>query len=123
MFVARSLPAIAIVHLKTLTLLGMIARLGPSGILDKLGRHSLLTAENKGSWFLAARRTTQRYNLPDPLLVLQQPLPKGRWKSLCRSKVISWWETHYRGEADVLLSLVYFNPHFFSLSQKVTTLY
>ena len=118
MFVAGSLPATAIVHLKTLTLLGMIARLGRSGILDRLGRHSLLTAQNKGSWFLAVRRTTQKYSLPDPLLVLQQPLPKGRWKSLCRSKVISWWETHYRGEADALLSLAYFNPNFFSLTKS-----
>ena len=92
MFLAGSLPATAIVHLRTLTLLGMISRLGPTGILNKIGRDSLLTASNKGSWFLAVRRTTQQYGLPDPLIVLQQPLPKCRWKSLCKGMVMKWWE-------------------------------
>ena len=48
----------------------MIDRLGPEGILNKIGHYSLLTASNKGSWFLAVRRTTQHYGLPDALIVL-----------------------------------------------------
>ena len=117
MFLAGSLPATAIVHLRMLTLLGMIGRLSPEGILNKIGRDSLLTASNRGSWFLAVRRITQQYGLPDPLIVLQQPLTKSRWKSLCKSKVISWWEVQYRGEADVLDSLAFFDPKFYSLTR------
>ena len=122
MFFAGALPATAIVHLRTLTLLGMISRLGSKGILDRLGRHALLTACNKGSWFLAARRICQKYSLPDPLIVLQRPLPKARWKSLCKSKVVRWWEEQFRGEADGLTSLLNFNPLFFSLTQTHRTL-
>ena len=48
MFLAGSLPATAIVHLRTLTLLGMIGRVGPEVILNKIGRYSLLSATNKG---------------------------------------------------------------------------
>ena len=117
MFLAGSLPATAIVHLRTLTLLGMISRLGPTGILNKIGRDSLLTASNKGSWFLAVRRTTQQYGLPDPLIVLQQPLPKCRWKSLCKGMVMKWWEAQYRGEAQQLESLAFFDPNFYSLTR------
>ena len=122
MFFAGALPATAIVHLRTLNLLGMIGRLGPHGILDRLGRHSLLTACNKGSWFLATRRICQKYSLPDPLIVLQQPLPKARWKSLCKSQVVRWWECQFRGEAAGLTSLVNFNPHYFSLIKTHRTL-
>ena len=122
MFCAGALPATAIVHLRTLSLLGMISRLGSEGILDRLGRHALLTACNKGSWFLAARRICQKYSLPDPLIVLQQPLPKARWKSLCKSKVVRWWEEQFRGEAAGLTSLLNFNPLFFSLTKTHRTL-
>ena len=51
MFFAGALLATAIVHLRTLNLLGMMGCLGPQGILDHLGRHSLITACNKRSWF------------------------------------------------------------------------
>ena len=122
MFFAGALPATAIVHLRTLSLLGMISRLGPQGILDRLGRHALLTARNKGSWFLAVRRICQKYSLPDPLIVLQQPLPKARWKSLCKSCVVRWWEEQFRGEAAGLTSLANFNPHYFSLTKTHRTL-
>ena len=122
MFFAGALPATAIVHLRTLSLLGMISLLGRQGILDRLGRHALLSARNKGSWFLAVRRICQKYSLPDPLIVLQQPLPKARWKSLCKSCVVRWWEEQFRGEAAGLTSLVNFNPHFFSLTKTHRTL-
>ena len=72
---------------------------------------------NKGSWFLALRRTTQQYGLPDPLIVLKQPVPKTRWKSLCKSKVIGWWEAQFRGEADILESLAFCDPNFYSLTR------
>lgn len=121
MFIAGSLPATAFIHLHTLTLLGMIGRLGRDGILNKIGCQALL-AGSTHSWFVMVRHTTQRYGLPDPLLILQKPPSKSQWKSLCKSKVISWWETHYRGEADVLESLLYFNANFYSLVKTHTIL-
>ena len=75
MFSAGALPATAIIHLHTFTLLGMIGRLQQHCILNKLGRQALLSGSNS-SWFVMVRRFAQQYHLPDPLIVLQQPLPK-----------------------------------------------
>ena len=122
MFMAGTLPATAVLHLRMLGLLGMIARLGPAGILSRLGRQALLAADNPRSWFLAVRRLTQQYGLQDPLLVLQTPDTRRRWKGICKARVIRWWELHYRGQAAHLTSLKYFNPHFFSLTSPHHTI-
>ena len=57
MFLAGSLPATAILHLRMLTLLGMIARLGEKNILHQHARTVLLSHrhENKKSWFIGIR--------------------------------------------------------------------
>ena len=98
MLLGGTLPATALVHLGMLTLLGMVARLGPSGILNKLGRHALLLGAPR-SWFVQVRHITLKYGLTDPLLVLQQPSTKGQWKTSCRAAVTKWWLDYYRGEA------------------------
>ena len=121
MLMAGSLPASALVHLRMLTLLGMIGRLGPSNILNRIGRHSLLAAANLQSWFIQVRRISCMYQLPDPLLILQLPPPKARWKSQCRGRVLDYWERKYRGEATLLPSLLHFKPHFFSLAKTHAT--
>ena len=76
------------------------------------------TAEDKNckSWFLVLRRLSNQYGMPDPLLVLQSPTSKCKWKNLCKSKVIDWWEQKLRAEADLLPSLQHFKPSFMSLS-------
>ena len=73
MFLAGSLPATALLHLRMLGLLGMIASLGPDNILNNHGRHILLSAstdKNCKSWFLSVRTLCQQYSLSDPLLIL-----------------------------------------------------
>jgi hypothetical protein len=117
-FLAGSLPATALLHLRQLCLLGMLARQGEESILQQVGRQALMYS-GKGShrsWFLQLRTISQQYGLPDPLLTLQSPPTKQSWKSLCKAKVISWWETRLRGEASLLTSLTYFNPSFMSLN-------
>ena len=93
MLLAGSLPLTGLLHLAMLTLLGMVARLGASGVLNRMGRHALLTAGNNKSWFIQVRHVTEKYGLLDPLLVLQQPLPKAQWKSTCRAAVTKFWLT------------------------------
>ena len=86
MFLAGSLPATGILHLRMLGLLGMIARLGPDNLLNKHGRDVLLSTNlSSKSWFLSVRQLSNRYHLPDPLKILQS---KHYWKSICKSKVI-----------------------------------
>ena len=122
MFMAGTLPATAVLHLRMLGLLGMIARLGPSCILGKLGRQALLAADNPKSWFLVVRLLTQQYGLQDPLLVLQAPDTRRRWKATCKARVTRWWQVHYCGQATNLLSLRHFNPHFFYLTKPHHTI-
>ena len=106
-FLAGSLPGNGILHLRQLGLLGMIARLGPDSILQKLGRQVLLSSTQNRSWFNLVRSTSQQYGLPDPLLILQCPPSKESWKRQCKAKVVSWWEEKLRGEASFLSSLTY----------------
>ena len=103
MFLAGSLPATGILHLRMLGLLGMISRLGPEHILHQHGRHVLLSASpdtTSRSWFLKIREINQKYNLPDPLFILQSPPTNWQWKSTCKSKVIDFFEQKLRSEAD-----------------------
>ena len=120
MFLAGSLPATALLHLRMLGLLGMIARLGPDNILNQHGRHVLLnlgTGMASKSWFASIRSLCQQYSLPDPLLVLQSPPTHYYWKSKTKLKVLDNWQVKLRGEAESLLSLEYFKPSFMSLSR------
>ena len=110
---------LAILHLRMLGLLGMIARLGPSNILHQHGIHILLSSSpdsTSKSWFLSLRLLTNQYSLPDPLLTLQSPPTKYKWKSLCKSRVLDHYEKKLRAEADHLDSLEYFKPAFMSLN-------
>ena len=117
MFLAGSLPAIGILHLRMLGLLGMIARLGPKNVLHLHGRHILLSPPpNCKSWFLSIRLLCQKYGLLDPLLILQSPPTSTQWKSTCKSKVIDWFEQKLRAEAAILPSLEFFKPAYMSLS-------
>ena len=120
MFLAGSLPATALLDLKMLGHLGMIARLGPNHILHQHGRHTLLNDDrintNK-SWFANTRSLCQQYNLPDPLLVLQSPPSHPYWKTLTKAKVLDWWQVKFRGIADHLDSLEFFKTSFMSLSR------
>ena len=117
MLMAGTLPATALLHLGMLSLLGMMARLGPDCILNKISRASLQATTSSHSWFNQVRHISQKYGLPDPILVLQQPTTKYRWKTTCKSKVVDWWECQYRGEAVLLDSLQHFNSNFFSLTR------
>ena len=99
-----------------LGLLGMVARLGSNNILNKHGIHVLLSGNpSSKSWFLKVRLLSLNYNLPDPLLVLQSPPSNAYWKSLCKSRVVDWFEKKLRGEAELLPSIPYFKAHYMSL--------
>ena len=76
-FLAGSLPAVAVLHLRILGLFGMIARSDPSSILQQIGRRTLLSDHcSRFSWFEKVRAITQLYMLPDSLLLLQNPPSK-----------------------------------------------
>ena len=61
LFLASSLPCDAVLHLRMFSLLGMIARLGPSNVLHQHARHVLFSPPTGSkSWFLSVRALTQK---------------------------------------------------------------
>ena len=115
-FLAGRLPAPAILDLRMLSLLGMIARLGPTALIQKVGRHMIISRNNK-SWFNKVQSLCSDYHLPNPLQLFQNPPSKESWKNMCKSKVISFWEDKLRLEAEHLSSLHFFKPQFLSLAR------
>ena len=116
LFISGSLPGLAQLHLKQLSLFSMITRL-PDDPLFSRASYVLTAARvpHSRSWFSNIRDICQLYSLPHPLDLLTDPLPKERFKKLTKAKVTDYWETRLRQEAAILPSLNYFEPEFYSL--------
>ena len=95
----------ALLHLKMLSILGMIAKLDPTNVLHQHGHNVLLSSKYKKSWFLTMRSVCLQYGLLDPLLILQ--LRRNGNGSL--SSRLQHWEAKVRAQAEVLPSLEYFD--------------
>ena len=117
-FMAGSLPAPALLHMRQFSLLGMVSRLGPNNILFQNGWSVLATADGSPhSWFIQVRELSTQYSLPDPLHILDNPSLKASFKRLVKQKVIDWWQTKLRAKAASLPSLDLFRSEFMSLSR------
>ena len=123
-FLAGTLPASATLHLRQLSLLGMIARLGPESILHRHACHVLTnrimfssTNPSSQSWFLQVRGLCMRYSLPDPLYILANPPSKNEWKSASKSRITTYWAEHLRSHAARLRSLHLFRASHMSLTR------
>ena len=115
-FTAGSLPGTAVLHLKQISLFGMICRLQDDP-LHMYAQYVLLSASlHQQSWFIKLRDILLQYNLPHPLSLLRSPLSKESMKRLAKAKVIDFWESKLRLEASYLPSLSHFCPQFFSLT-------
>ena len=116
-FLAGSLPASALLHLRQFSLLGMIARLGPTNILHQHGCSILADiSSNKFSWFYQVSDLCKQYSLPDPLHVLHHPPSKLSFKRQAKLRVLDWWNTKYRAEVASLPSLSMFRAECMSLA-------
>ena len=117
-FLGGSLPLTALLHLHQLSLLGMIARLGPDHILHRLACSTLSSSRpSSRSWFIQVKTICAQYYLPDPITILTLPLSKTCFKRLVKSKITDYWEIKLRFAASKLLSLEFFQPQFYSLSR------
>ena len=118
LFLAGSLSGKALLHLRQLSIFGMICRL-KSDVLYKHAVHTLTVAKpSSNSGFLQIRNLCLQYNLPHPLVLLRSNLSKEALKEMIKKHVTNFWEHHFREEAADLLSLHYFKPGFMTL--KVT---
>ena len=116
-FLAGSLPGIALLHLRRLSIFGMICRL-PENVLHThaVNFFSSVTTPSKPSWFFHIREVCLQYCLPHPLELLRSQISKQRFKTIMKKHVINYWEILLRAEAAALDSLSFFNTKFCSLS-------
>ena len=117
-FLAGSLPASALLHLRQFSLLGMISRLGPTHIIH---RHAVQVLANpaafRNSWFLRLKELCHQYSLPEPQSFLSHPPSAISFKHIAKQKVVDFWNSKLRAEASRLDSLNFFRADFMSLSQ------
>ena len=114
-FLSGQLPGTALLHIRQLTLFGMVCHLKDSS-LHRMSEHQLSSSKlSNGSWIMQVRDLCIKYHLPAPLSLLQFPPPKFQFKSLVKSCVVDYWETKLRSDAAPLDSLKYFKPEFMSL--------
>ena len=115
-FLSGCLPGAALLHLRQLSLFGMISR-QPGSILHQ---HSINVFSSKTisrkSWFHQIRKWCVLYGLPHPLDFLNSPTNKATFKTYVKKRVIDYWESVLREEAALLPSLSSFRPAFMSLS-------
>ena len=87
-FIAGSLPATAILHIKQISLFGMVCRL-PGDPLNQHAWQVLLTSPSSAkSWFILVRNLLLQYQLPHPLKLLESPPSKEVFKKLVKAKVL-----------------------------------
>ena len=114
-FLAGRLPGEALLHIKQLTLFGMICRL-PGNILNNIAHHLLTySSQGKRHWFAAIRTLCHKYNLPHPMKLLQEPPTKGVFKNIIKNNVTDFWQESLRNHSASLKSLKFFKPNFMSL--------
>ena len=114
-FLGGQLPVTAHLHIRQLTLFGMVCRLKDS-VLHQISEYQLSTSKlANGSWIMRIRELCIQYGLPSPLAMLQSPIPKSKFKSLVKSLVLDYWEVKLRSDALSLPSLEFFHPYYMSL--------
>jgi hypothetical protein len=117
-FMAGCLPGSALLHLRQLSLFGMITRLQGSLLYQHASNITSYNTISSKSWFHQIRKWCLLYGLPHPQELLSSPLSKAGFKTLVKKKVICYWETLLRAEAQPKLSLEYFKPSFMSLTSS-----
>ena len=92
-FLSGTLPTEAVIHLRMLSLFGMVARL-PNDPLNIHARNVLTTRKSSSkSWFQQLRDICLMYWIPHPLTFLDNPPDKERFKKLIKSRIIVIFQT------------------------------
>ena len=114
-FLAGSLPATALLHLRQLSLLNMISHL-EGNTLKSLQTKILIEAKpSANSWIQQVRDICVKYQLPHPLQLFSSPMKKQSFRTLCKQKISEFWHRKLSQDAE-LPSLAYLQPRFLSLS-------
>ena len=101
-FLLGALPIEGIIARNSLSLFWSLWT-NPETLAFKVVRYILVHAEeNSRCWGIFIRHLTRRYNLPDPLTLLDSnPPSKGSWKSTCSAAIYSFHENDLQTKASV----------------------
>ena len=116
-FLAGSLPGSALLHLRQLSIFGMITRLKENVLHEHAVNVFSSVTISPSSWFHQIRKWCLLYNLPHPLQLLTTTPLKASFKNLVKKHVISYWEDKLRAEAAPMSSLIFFSPSFMSITK------
>ena len=115
-FLAGSLPGSALLHLRQLTIFGMVCRLSGNILHEHAINFFSYATPSSKSWFSQIRELCLCYHLPHPLDQLKSPKSKESFKIMIKKNVLDYWEQVLRSEASGMDSLVFFKPNYMSLT-------
>ena len=99
-----------------LVLFGQICSLNKSNPIVSVARRQLTLKDSfSNSWFIQLRKVTNKYEMEDPAIILQDPPSKYEWKQYCKKKVNLYWTIYFQNECKKRKSLEYFNPEGMSI--------
>ena len=119
-FLSGCLPLEALLHLRQLSLFGMISRLhNGNNLLANHARDVFASAKKSSkSWFLQIQDVFLKYSLPHPVNFLNDPPSKPSFKRLVKAAVIDHWEQNLRSQARLRTQLhvpFSYPPHFLNM--------
>jgi hypothetical protein len=77
------LPVEAQIHKKALQLFNNITNQSEESIEKRLARRQLAVKLNpSASWFIEIKKLLLKYELQDPIFMLDNPITKNEWKSI-----------------------------------------
>ena len=118
-FLSGELPIEASLHLDLLSLFFNIL-FNPQTKVFEIVKYILMMSDSKSTtWSAHLRLICIKYNLPDPLMLMQNPAPsKSYWKMLTTTKITIHHEVELRQKAENNSKMKYLNVRLLGLSGK-----
>ena len=119
-FLLGELPAEAVLHIRTLSLLHNISS-NQSYTVNAVVKYILMMCkENSVTWSNHTQLLCKKYGLPSPLSLLKSttPVSKLSWSTLVKTNVTVWHEHHLRRESENNSKMLYLNVDLAGLSGR-----
>jgi hypothetical protein len=104
------LPVEAQIHKKELQLFNNITNQSEESIEKRLARRQLAIKLNlSASWFIEIKKLLLKYELQDPIFMLDNPNTKNEWKSNLNRKINVYWWNNIKHSTTLYKSLQFLN--------------
>ena len=117
--ISGTVPVEATIHKRALTLFGNISRLTSSSIEKRIAHRQLnIKGQKSNSWFVALRELCFKYDLPQPLDILNDPPGKEKWKRIVNKQVNGYWTARLSHQSTLYSSFKYLHTEDYSYGQR-----